>query len=91
MPEPVVKIKIKSAYTRDARKKQNAETFVESGTSPTPTLPLESPRVEINEPTIASVGTRDMPESVLDGWLGQICKLRMLEHFPVAYAWTALV
>jgi hypothetical protein len=91
LAESVVKIKIKSAYTRDARKKQNAETFVESGTSPTPTRPGEAPQGEINEPTIATVGTKDMPESVLDGWLGQICKSRMLEHFPVAYAWTALV
>jgi hypothetical protein len=40
---------------------------------------------------IATVGTKDMPESVLDGWLGEVCKSRMLEHFPVAYAWPALV
>jgi hypothetical protein len=40
---------------------------------------------------IAAAGITDMPESVLDGWLGGVCKSRMLEHFPVAYAWTALV
>jgi hypothetical protein len=40
---------------------------------------------------LAYDGIKDMPESVLDGWLGQICKSRMLDHFPVAYAWTALV
>jgi len=28
-----------------------------------------------------------MPESVLDGKLGQICKERMLPDLPVAYAW----
>jgi hypothetical protein len=84
MPDSVVKIKIKSAYTRDARKKQNAEAFVESGTSPTLTRVGEAPQAEINEPSIATAGTKDMPESVLDGWLGQICKSRMLEHFPVA-------
>jgi hypothetical protein len=46
---------------------------------------------EVESVSIATVGTKDMPESVLDGWLGQICKSRMLEHFPVAYAWPALV
>jgi len=36
MDESVVRIKIKSAYTRDARKQKNAEGHVESSTSPTP-------------------------------------------------------
>jgi hypothetical protein len=40
---------------------------------------------------IAAAGIKDMQESVLDGWRGGVCKSRMLEHFPVAYAWTALV
>jgi hypothetical protein len=82
--ESIVKIKVKSAYTRDARKQPTAETFVESGTSPTPPPPAENIH-------LADAGIKDMPESVLDGWLGQICKSRMLEHFPVAYAWTALM
>ena len=32
----------------------------------------------------------DMPETVLDGWLGELCK-RRLGSFPKAYAWPALV
>jgi hypothetical protein len=32
----------------------------------------------------------DMPEEVLDGRLGEICK-RRLSDFPISYAWTALV
>ena len=46
---------------------------------------------QLEEVHLADAGIKDMPESVLDGWLGQICKSRMLQHFPVAYAWTALV
>jgi putative DNA primase/helicase len=62
--------------------------------------PAQETPVEASEPItntapqemhLAYAGIKDMPESVLDGWLGQICKSRMLEHFPVAYAWTALV
>lgn len=33
----------------------------------------------------------DMPESVLDGKLGEICRTHMLPRFPVAYAWPSLV
>lgn len=33
----------------------------------------------------------DMPETVLDGRLGELCQGFMLERFPVAYAWPALV
>jgi hypothetical protein len=64
--------------------------------------PAAESHVEINEPEppqapaiedvpLATVGTKDMPKSVLDGWLGEVCKKRMLKHFPVAYAWPALV
>ena len=50
MDESVVRIKIKSAYTRDAREKnQTSET-------------AETPRAEINEPTIADAGIADMPD-----------------------------
>lgn len=35
-------------------------------------------------------GLQDMPEEVLDGWLGEICRTRMVA-FPRAYAWPALV
>lgn len=35
-------------------------------------------------------GLRDMPESVLDGRLGEICASRMVD-FPRAYAWPALL
>lgn len=39
------------------------------------------------------VALEDMPTSVLDGRLGEICETYMLSgnRFPVAYAWTALV
>ena len=33
----------------------------------------------------------DMSTNVLDGRLGEICQNRMLDKFPVAYAWPALV
>jgi hypothetical protein len=33
----------------------------------------------------------DMPEAVLEGRLGDICRRHMIPHFPVAYAWPALV
>jgi len=33
----------------------------------------------------------DMPETVLDGRLGDLCREKMLDRFPVAYAWPALV
>ena len=39
----------------------------------------------------AKLETDDMPLAVLDGWLGEICRTRMLEDFPVAYAWPALL
>src|SRR5580692_9524235 len=35
--------------------------------------------------------TYDMPDSVLDGRLGEICQKRMVPIYPVAYAWPALV
>lgn len=33
---------------------------------------------------------KDMPEGVLDGWLGDVCRRRMA-RFPIAYAWPAMV
>ena len=39
---------------------------------------------------ILEAKTPDMPEEVLDGWLGKICRER-LKDFPVAYAWPALL
>ena len=46
------------------------------------TTVLTSPESTIQVP--------DMPESVLDGWLGRVCKERMAD-FPRAFAWTALM
>jgi hypothetical protein len=39
------------------------------------------------------VGLQDMPETVLDGRLGEICERYMLlgKRFPLAYAWPALL
>jgi hypothetical protein len=39
---------------------------------------------------VADTRLLDMPEAVLDGWLGAVCRERMRE-FPVALAWPALV
>ncbi len=36
------------------------------------------------------VGIEDMPEEVLDGWLGRLCKERM-GAFPIAFSWPALL
>jgi hypothetical protein len=36
------------------------------------------------------VSINDMPEDVLDGWLGRLCKERM-GAFPIAFAWPALL
>jgi hypothetical protein len=33
----------------------------------------------------------DMSLECLDGWLGEVCRTRMLNDFPVAYAWPALL
>jgi hypothetical protein len=38
----------------------------------------------------AQSGFRDMPADVLDGWLGEVCRIGM-DDFPIAYAWTALL
>ena len=77
--EAVLEIKITSAYKRDAREKQNAETFVESGASPTGVGPSQ---VEERP---------DMPRTVLSGRLGEICEHEMLDDFPVSYAWLSLI
>jgi hypothetical protein len=37
-----------------------------------------------------AVAVHDMPEACLDGWLGDLCHER-LGHFPIAYAWPALL
>ncbi len=39
---------------------------------------------------VKSLGLRDMPETVLDGWLGELCRTRM-SAFPIAFAWPALL
>ena len=39
---------------------------------------------------LASMKAEDMPEDVLDGWLGEVCRKRMAS-FPIALAWPALV
>jgi len=81
LPDSEVAAIAKSISRYEPAKEVNENRpVVESGTSTTP-------------PEIRQVyaGIKDMPESVLDGWLGQICKTRMLAHFPVAYAWTTLV
>jgi hypothetical protein len=39
---------------------------------------------------VKSLGLRDMPETVLDGWLGKLCRDRM-SAFPIAYAWPTLL
>lgn len=80
LPDAEVASIAESIAAQYAPAQQHAETFVESSASPTPP--------EIRQ---AYAGIRDMPDSVLDGWLGEICKTRMLAHFPVSYAWTALV
>lgn len=51
-----------------------------SGAAPSAIVVAKPP--ELNLP--------DMPEAVLDGWLGEICRTRMNE-FPIAYAWPALL
>ncbi len=43
-------------------------------------------------PAVPALTIPDMPEAVLDGRLGELCKNRLLSHgFPVAYGYTALV
>jgi hypothetical protein len=49
----------------------------------------------ISKPTIvlscsAKEPDTDMPDECLDGWLGEVCRTRMV-HFPRAYAWPALL
>ena len=47
--------------------------------------------VEAKQYATHAIQLADMPESVLDGKLGEICSSLMLTRFPVAYAWPALV
>lgn len=47
--------------------------------------------IEAKQYKATIVALQDMPEGVLDGRLGEICKTHMLSRFPVAYAWPALV
>jgi len=41
--------------------------------------------------SIKDIELEDTPDKVLVGRLGEICRSRMLKHFPVAYAWPSLV
>jgi hypothetical protein len=68
-----------------------ASTAVETKPAGDPATQTTVATPAVEDVPITTVGTKDMPESVLDGWLGEICKTRMLSHFPVAYAWPALV
>jgi hypothetical protein len=46
------------------------------------------------EPVYAKLSAHtivDMPGSVLDGWLGDVCQKYLLKLSPMAYAWPALV
>jgi hypothetical protein len=47
--------------------------------------------VEAKQYKATILALADMPEGVLDGRLGEICRTHMLNRFPVAYAWPALV
>lgn len=78
MDDATVRIKVESAYTRDARKKQ----------------PVDAPYVEIKEqeaPTQKIEERPDISRVVLSGRLGEICEREMLDDFPVSYAWLALL
>jgi hypothetical protein len=39
----------------------------------------------------AVITSDDMPLECLDGWLGEVCRSRMLKDYPAAYAWPALL
>lgn len=60
----------------------------DAGATPTPPPASAGTVRETVEPV--SIGRVDMPETVLDGRLGEICQ-RYFKRFPVAYAWPALV
>ncbi|MFY9531247.1 MAG: DUF3854 domain-containing protein [Candidatus Acidiferrales bacterium] len=53
-------------------------------------LPDVSPGAPVEPLSINELTVPDMPKTVLDGRLGEIC-LRRLSDFPVAYAWLALL
>jgi hypothetical protein len=62
------------------------------GSSDVATIELEEVRAAVKEiKAAAKLETDDMPLAVLDGWLGEVCRTRMLEDFPLAYAWPALL
>jgi hypothetical protein len=50
---------------------------------------VEPETVDTVAPTEATL--IDMPEAVLDGWLGEICQRRLEPYSPRAYSWPALV
>ena len=59
----------------------------------TPQVEGRVPEVEVlpqRLPETPEIYLRDMPDSVLDGRLGEICQRRM-SHFPIAYSWPALL
>jgi hypothetical protein len=45
--------------------------------------------VDIKEAAV--ITSDDMPLECLDGWLGEVCRSRMLKDYPAAYAWPALL
>lgn len=47
--------------------------------------------VEAKQYTTTIALLQDMPKTVLDGRLGEYCERFMIERFPIAYAWPALV
>ncbi len=64
---------------------------VEYETKPDPNIVVVTAEELKSQPPIEQAGLEeDMPTSVLDGRLGEIC-LERLKRFPVAYSWPALV
>ena len=57
-----------------------------------PDAPQDIEVVEVFDPkTAKSSQAMDMSCTVMNGRLGEICDERMLAHFPVSYAWPALI
>jgi hypothetical protein len=72
-------------------KERMTEKYVEADVEPQPHSVAVTPNEKA--PTETATGIQDMSDHVLDGRLGEICQRRMLfeDHFPIAYAWPALV
>src|SRR5258708_5500206 len=80
------------------------DTYIENnGRSPLNILPYKFPpaanyKLTVDEsapavlfdPKLQSAGQSDMSEKVLSGRLGEICYKRMLDNFPIAYAWPSI-